>query len=230
MGPGSTALSGSGDSEKVNVSIQNSVIEGREDICDLGIAHRQCSNARATSSMVEVISLSPNSYGASAQAEPVTVGALNARGDGSVVKTFRGARTKRGMETVNQSVTLSIDPRNLRCLSCVNEHFVFQGGNRPILVFLCDQNYLAMWPGTDSDKCVVVIRMLNPSLLELIDLLMEVMDRRILPDGSVVLVSSVSHLQRGGVSVYCRDWVKLVTKLGNKWPNVRVGPLPPPCD
>ena len=195
--------------------------------CDLGVAHKQCSAARLASLQVEVISLAADSLGAFVTAVPLPVGQLNTKGDKDVFKTFRGARTKVGNNTVNQSVTMSIDPRTLMCLSCAAEHPLLQGNGKPVIILLSDQNFLPVWPGSEPDKCIAIIRVMNPTLMELLDLLYEVMDRKNLPDGSVVLAGAVSHLQGVGVSLYAREWTKFVAKLGGRWPNVRVGPLVP---
>jgi hypothetical protein len=74
---------------------------------------------------------------------------------------------------------------------------------------------------------VAIIRLANPSLLELIDLLSEILDRRLLPEGSVILLGSVSYLNRVGTSIFAREWTIAVDRAGRRWPNARVGPLTP---
>ena len=122
---------------------------------------------------------------------------------------------------------MSIDPRTLTCLVCEDEHDVLQGQGKPVVVILSDQNFVSAWPGTAPDKCVVVIRILNPSLMELMDLMLEIFDRKVLPAGSVVLAGSVSHLQGVGVSLYTREWTRFVCRVEGRWQNVRVCPLIP---
>jgi len=186
------------------------------DHCDLGVTHKQCVAARSVSSKVEVISLVTESFGVSALAEPVMLGTLNKAGDYEVGKTFHGARAKKGGEMINQSVTLSLDPRNLTCLSCEKEHPLLQNNGKPIVMIFSDQNYIPMWSGSETESCVTVVRVMNPSLMELVDLLAEIIDRRHLPDGSVLLLGSVTFLQRVGVSVYAREWTKVVGRLGTE--------------
>jgi hypothetical protein len=53
------------------------------------------------------------------------------------------------------------------------------------------------------------------------------LDRRTLPEGSVLLVGTVSYLHRVGVGQYCREWTQVIDRVGRRWPNVRVGPLVP---
>jgi hypothetical protein len=72
-----------------------------------------------------------------------------------------------------------------------------------------------------------VIRMDNPNLHELVDLQMELLDGHGIPDGSIVLIGSSSHLHRVGTGAYAREWTQIVSRIGRKWPNLRVGPLVP---
>jgi hypothetical protein len=62
----------------------------------------------------------------------------------------------------------------------------------------------------------------NPkSLTELTDLVIEVFDGTNLRPGTVVLLGSVSHLHRVGVSLYAKDWVTSVARLKKKWGGFR---------
>jgi hypothetical protein len=192
--------------------------------CDLGVTHLQCVAARALTSQVEVTSLTK---GTTEMVEPFTIGKLNGSGDTLVGETFHGARVKRGSDTVNQSVTMRLDPSTLSCLSCEQEHPLLTGNGKPLVLMLSDQNFVSMWPVTDLDHCVSVNRLVNPSLTELLELLFEVFDRKNIPDGSVVLIGAVSHLHRVGASCYAREWVNVVGRLSARWPNVRAGPLIP---
>jgi len=195
---------------------------------NLGINHFQCMAARAASSQVEATSISIDAtFGKETVMEPDPVGTLNPPGDCEVKKTFHGARAKRGNDTVNQSVTMSIDPETLICLQCNNEHPFIQSDGKPVVIIICDQNYVPIWPDSNCTTSVAVIRLANGGLHELVDLLMEVFDRKNLPDGSVVLLGSVSHLHRVGVGSYSKEWTQVVSRLGRRWPNIRVCPLAP---
>ena len=201
--------------------------DGKPQQVDLGVVHRQCCAARAINNKVEVTCITGTGAGQTILGEPYSFGALNSPEDELVGKTFRGARVKKGNDTVNQSVTMSIDPATLTCLSCEREHSLLQGNGKPLIIMISDQNFVSMWPVTTLDHCVCVLRMVNPSLVELVDLLLEIFDRNNIPDGSVVLFGAVSYLHRVGVSVYAREWVHTVGRLSRRWPNVRSGPLIP---
>jgi hypothetical protein len=194
---------------------------------DLGVTHFQCLAARLAASKVEVTSLVTDStFGKVSTVEPDLVGTLNPPGDGEVLETFHGARVQCGQDTVNQSISFSIDPATLQCLKCPSQHPVFRDG-KPVVAIISDQNFVPKWANNCGDSSVMILRLAYPSLHELGNLLVELMDRRAFPDGSVLLISSVSHLHRVGAGLYAKEWNELVARLGHRWPNIRVGPLVP---
>jgi len=194
----------------------------------MGVTHFQCVAARAASCQIEATSIAPDAtFGKTLKLDAEQIGVLDQEGAKGLEKTFRGARVKRGGETVNQSVTMTVDPTNLNCIVCTTEHSVVQSHHKPVVVVLSDQNFVPVWPETNPDSCVVVIRMSNPELHELFEFLFELFDRTTLPDGSMVLAGSVSYLHRVGTSYYAREWTQVVGKMGRRLPNVRVCPLPP---
>jgi len=227
----SAAATPSEAANKVNVpdiSMTETADGGGGDQTDMGVTHYQCMAARAAKSQVEATSIAADAtFGKTVKLDAEQIGLLNPPGEKEVDKTFRGARVKRGGDTVNQSVTMTIDPCNMYCINCAVEHPILQNQNKPVVIILSDQNFVPVWPNTTKDSCVVVIRMSNPDLHELFDLLFEVLDRNTLPDGSMILASSVSYLHRVGTSYYAKDWTQVVHKVGKRMPNVRVCPLPP---
>jgi len=232
-GPSATAASTAATSinaaEKVNVAdVTMDDNSTKDKQTDMGVTHFQCMAARAASCQIEATSIAADvTFGKTVKLESEQIGQLNPPGELCVDKTFRGARVKRGGDTVNQSVTMTLDPSNLTCITCDIEHPVIQSPNKPVVVVLSDQNFVPIWPGCTKESCVSIIRLLNPSLQELFDLLQEIFERNMLPDGSMVLASSVSYLHRVGTSYYAREWTQVVSKMGRRLPNVRVCPLPP---
>ncbi len=196
---------------------------------NLGINFHQCVTERIAATKVEATSLATDAtFGKSMVLETDQVGSLNPPGDSDVLSTFHGARAKKNDLTVNQAISLSIDPLSMKCLACTRPHDVIRKDNKPVVIFLSDQNFMPKWPvGQCGNTSMIVVRLVNPTLHELGDLLMEVLDRQDLPDGSVVLVNAVSYLHRAGVGFYAREWCELVARLGRRWPRIRVGPLPP---
>jgi len=146
----------------------------------------------------------------------------------STLRTFRGSRMCRGDKIVNESVTMTIDPLNLTCLTCDREHKI---GDKPgpTVVFLGDQNMDPIMTGGCTDESsVVTIRMENSSLAELTDLCLEIFEGKgVLKPGSLVLASSLSHLIANGSGKYSKDWCLTVNRLEKKLPGTRVCPIPP---
>jgi len=194
---------------------------------DLGAAQFQSATARKMKCKIEATSIvTDNTFFSTVTVDPVKVGSMNPPGDSDVLHTFRGARMQRAGETVNQYITMSLDPSNMFCISCQEEHPIVRG-NKPVTVILSDENFVPIWPGTDPDRCVVVIRIEGGMLNEMIDLFGEIFGRVGLPEGSVLLMGSLTYLHRHGVSEYARSWTRMVMQIGRSWPTVRVGPLIP---
>ena len=194
---------------------------------ELGAAQHQSHNARRMGRKAAATSLvTDGTFFQSIVAEQERVGSMNPPGDTDVLRTFRGVRQQRAGENVDQYVTFSLDPSNLQCLSCAEEHPIIQG-HKPVVVILSDENFVPLWPNTDKEKCVVVIRIEGGGLLELTDIFSDVFGKSGLPEGSVLLLGSLTHLHRFGVSHYAREWTKLVMSMSRSWPSVRLGPLIP---
>jgi len=194
---------------------------------ELGAAQHQSFNARRLARKAAATSLvTDGTFFQSIVAEQERVGSMNPPGDTDVLRTFRGVRQQRAGESVDQYITFSLDPSNLQCLSCAEEHPILQG-HKPVVVILSDENFVPLWPNTDKEKCVVIIRIEGGGLLELTDTFSDVFGRSGLPEGSVLLLGSLTHLHRFGVSHYARDWTEMVMSMSRSWPSVRLGPLIP---
>ena len=194
---------------------------------DLGAAQHQSFNARKMERKVDATSLvTDGTFFQTVRAEAERVGSMNPPGDTDVLRTFRGVRQQRAGENVNQYVTMSLDPTNLQCLSCSEEHPVLQG-HKPVVIIVSDENFVPIWPGTEKDKCTVILRIEGGGLRELIDIFGDIFGRSGLPEGSVLLLGSLTHLHRYGVSRYARDWTETVMHVNRSWPSIRLGPLIP---
>ena len=106
---------------------------------DLGVGHYQCSAARSVSQKVEITSIRMDeTFGTVSLTDCDVIGSLNPPGDLAVGNTFHGARVKRGMEEVNQSVTITFDPCSFQCMTCKNSHGVFGMDGKPAVIVLSD--------------------------------------------------------------------------------------------
>ena len=201
--------------------------EDNNERAELGAAQHQSFSARKGQKKMDATSIVPDgTFFSTVTTEQERVGTMNPPGDTDILKTFRGVRMQRSGEQVNQYVTMSLDPSNMYCLSCSEEHPIVLN-NKPVTVILSDENFLPLWPGTEPDRCITVIRIEGGGLLELTDIFSDVFGKSGLPEGSVLLLGSLTHLHRFGVSHYAREWTKLVMSMSRSWPSVRLGPLIP---
>jgi hypothetical protein len=162
--------------------------------------------------------------------KPVTysrISSLDCYGDTEILRTFRGSRITANGKIVNQNISTSYDPANLKCVVCPNPHYILargEGEPPPILVF-ADQNFVSTMSGGNS--CVAIARLEDASLNELVDLSMEILDKHQVPPGTLLLYGSVSHLYNAGTTIYTVDWCNLVSKLETIFKESRILPLVP---
>jgi hypothetical protein len=154
------------------------------------------------------------------------IGSMDRMGDKEVGETFHGARINKGVNTVNQGVSLSFDPTTLRCIACTKEHNIISAQQKPVVICLSDQNFVSKFCG-DTESCIVVARMENASLDELCDFLLEILDGAKLPHGSIILLGSVTHLHRFGTGIFARDWLRCVHRLESRFGGSQICPLTP---
>jgi hypothetical protein len=127
--------------------------------------YHQCRASRNSSHRDNLVSISPDStFGKKIASQSIPVGSFEDHPD--LGKTFHGSRILKGNITVNQSLSCSFDPSSLICVSCKHEHEIV--GVRPISVCFSDQNFVARLP-SEGGGCVNIVRVENPSLLELLD-------------------------------------------------------------
>jgi len=70
-------------------------------------------------------------------------------------KIFRGSRMCKGGKMVNESISSSLDPLNLSCLSCAKEHKLGHD-SPPIVAFLTDQNMVPVVGDCTKNPTVVI--------------------------------------------------------------------------
>jgi hypothetical protein len=153
------------------------------------------------------------------------VGSLAVSNDTLLNKTFRGSRISTGEKIVNQNVSLSFDPLTLICTCCSKPHNIVPTDGSGLVIVVSDQNFVSGVVG--KDFCIPVIRIEDGTLLELADFTQEILNRTPIPAGTLFLVGTVSHLVQVGSTIYALDWQKTVNRYTDRWPNCKVGPLPP---
>jgi hypothetical protein len=218
--PTLTAQSGSGSAPQVNQAMDTNVG------LDLGGVYRQCSTARTVGNSVAVTTVGSGNM--TTESLPVPkIGSLDWNGDPAVLKTFHGGRISKNGRTSNECISSSYDPRNLICLGCEAGHSILNN-EVPVTLIFSDQNFLPFLSGGPS-SCIGIVRGENFSLGELGDIAAEILDKKLLLPGSVLLFGSASHLYKVGASNYINDWIQLVNRCSQRWPCINICPLVPVC-
>lgn len=162
----------------------------------------QCKAARAATRNYPTVDVSIGpSAGVSEQSKHCSVGSLDCHGDTEILRTFRGSRITANGVTVNQNISATFDPANLKCVVCSTPHYVLAKGKEespPTLIF-ADQNFVSTLTGGKS--CLAIIRLEDASLPELAELAHEVLDRHKPPAGTLFLFGSASHLLNVGTTI-----------------------------
>ncbi len=164
-------------------------------------------------------------FGKSVPVRSERVGNINLAADKDLYKTFRGCRVSSKGTEVNQVLTSSFDPSTLLCVTCEKEHNILPEDGTELVIMVGDQNFVSCLSGKEG--CVPVVRLEDPTLMELFDITLEIFDRYPLPAGTLFLVGSTSHLQEMGTTIYALDWVRMCREYSSRWKHVKVGPLPP---
>jgi hypothetical protein len=193
---------------------------------DLGGVYRQCSNARVVGSNITVTRVGDEKFVTENLPVP-RIGSLDWTGDDAVLKTFHGGRISKNGRTTNECISASFDPRNLQCLGCDTPHSILSA-DEPVTLVFSDQNFLPFLSGGPSN-CIGIVRGENFTLGELGDIAAEILDKKLIQPGSVLLFGSASNLYRVGASNYINEWIHLVNRCSQRWPCVNICPLVPVC-
>jgi len=188
----------------------------------------QCKAARAASRtyMTVDVTIGPEA-GVSEPIKHGSIGSLDCRGDTELLKTFRGSRITANGTTVNQTISASFDPSNLKCVVCESAHYILAKGpdESPPTIIFADQNFVSTLSGGKS--CLAIVRIEDASLPELTDIAFEILDRHKPPAGTIFLFGTASHLLNAGTTIYTQEWCNTVKVISHTYPDSRVLPLVP---
>jgi hypothetical protein len=121
-----------------------------------------------------------------------------------------------------QNISSSFKLDTLTCNSCTGtEHRVlhreserFQARDLvPQAFVLADQNFPAALPVEENGECVKILRIENCSITELVEAFLELTRGYVVPAGTVVMLSSASHLAEVGITAYATEFVSARGKL-----------------
>ena len=103
---------------------------------------------------------------------------------------------------------MSVNPKDLVCLTCPEKHAFVKPCQSPppVCVSLTDQSFPPFVSASLSESCVTVLRVEDGKLSDLDKLFRDVFREHVtpvghLPHGSVVMVGSVTHLSLSGLSI-----------------------------
>jgi hypothetical protein len=130
--------------------------------------------------------------------------------------------------------SMSFNPVTWMCTACPRSHSVFEvrtgeggrAGGRTVIV-LCDQNFPAVLPSVEN-HCLSIMRLDSGTIEELIDLFLKMSKNVTVPEGTVILVGSVSLLARVGVHGYSSACINAKRRLTGAIKGVVVVPFIPP--
>jgi hypothetical protein len=138
----------------------------------------------------------------------------------TVIKSFFGNK---------QNVSFSFDPSSLTCNNCKTKpgHAIAGSDADPPPTFvLSDQCFPAALPAAGAGGCIHIIRIENGTVNELAKLFVDVFAGVHVQVGSLILLSSVSHLAAVGTAAYAESIVRaaksILTSFGGK-ATVRTG-------
>jgi hypothetical protein len=199
----------------------------------LDALYYQCRASRTSSHREALVSISTDgTFGKKVIAPAPIIGSLEDHA--GITETFHGSRITRAGVTVNQSISMSFDPSNLSCITCKTEHEII--GKLPTVLCFSDQNFV---PSLHDNKgggvagCLNIVRVENPTLMELFELAKETFASTRFPEGSVMLFGSASYLGSCGTTIYAREWTAVAALASAHWCGVHICPLIPlilsPC-
>jgi len=143
----------------------------------------------------------------------------------SLQDCFMGSRIKDREKTVNQNVSMSVDPRMRRCIVCEDNHDVMTGDKRSKGFLLTDQHSYEKMCGDGT--CLTVIRIEDGGLLELTGLLEEIVGSARMESGTIIGLGSLSYLAKVGTTCYSLEWIDCVEKIRKRFPSAQLVPLAP---
>jgi hypothetical protein len=183
----------------------------------------QCRSARTMCQKDTLVSVTVDeSFGKRVIVQSPNIGSFEDHDE--MGNTFHGSRIMKGNDVVNESISASFDPAKLVCISCNTEHTVI--GKKPSCFMFSDQNFVSSI-SSPSKECVNVVRIENATLIELYDTAKEILGNASLPEGSIFMFGSVSHLSRVGTSAYAKEWTDVSALTVESWHGIRICPLIP---
>jgi hypothetical protein len=127
--------------------------------------------------------------------------------------------TMRHRLDVNQNMTASFNPANMVCYGCKarGPHSVIGGeGQDPVVLVVSDQNFPPVLFSENNGACIAILRIEFGSIKEIGFAIGDMLSGIRLPEGSVILVGSVSDLDKQGVTGYAEELARTIRIVKEK--------------
>ena len=98
------------------------------------------------------------------------------------------------------NTSYSFNSSTMSCISCSIKHQLL-GGRRTVFI-LTDQAFPPALPSSTEKQCLFILRIENGSLADLVDKFLLITRGWKIPPGSILVVTSASHLARCGTAAY----------------------------
>ena len=120
------------------------------------------------------------------------------------------------------NVSLSVNPRDMVCIGCPEQHaFILpDSAGIPVCLNLSDQSFSPYIPAVMGKRCIGCVRVEDAKLPDLERIFREVFrahtgDAGHLPRGSLVMVGSYSHLATSGLAAYTEELTRIIRSISH---------------
>lgn len=128
-----------------------------------------------------------------------------------------------------RNVSRSFDGSSLMCVTCLaGEHNALKGRDDLPLVFaISDQHFSPSLPAKDGKECMRILRVEDGSLREIVGEFVGTVGKKALLPGSLILLGSLTQLERDGTGRYAEEWHRCRKWLKEDMGDIMVLPLIP---
>ena len=124
------------------------------------------------------------------------------------------------------NISCSFNPRTGFCYTCKGEpHKATQGRNGEAVAFVVsDQSFPANVPAMGEGECLRVMRVEDGSVHEIAEAFLELVKRKMVRPGSLVMLGSLTQLARVGTAFYAVEWCRARDRIMRELGDVLVVP------
>ncbi len=121
----------------------------------------------------------------------------------------RGAEMRYRLDS-NMTLSLSFNPATMTCGGCQKRGRHSLLGKEPMVLVATDQNFPATLYSEDNKPCIAIMRIEHGTMKEIGFAVSDLLVGLEIPEGSIILVGSVSDLNAHGVSGYSEELARMI--------------------